>query len=236
MNGFFITATDTGVGKTSVSCAIARYLVERDRDIRVCKPVETGVDILPVGESDAERLQWAARSGQEISAISPLRLDEPLAPLVSAKRNGVTVCYKTLTRQVKEQIEGHFSLVEGAGGLLVPLCEGQTIRDLATDLGLPLLVVIRPDLGTLNHSLLTFEAARSTGLEIAGYVINRMPENPGPAETTVAETLAAFTDVPCLGVFPAVEGIFEAQTETLMYHLQDSPNTEPLRNLLETAS
>lgn len=185
--GFFITGTDTGVGKTVVTAALAAALRARGVDVGVMKPVETGVAPEPVaGESsDAEVLARAAGVDDPLTLVGPVRLREPLAPLVAARREGREVCLRTLMTAFRTLRERHaVMLVEGAGGLAVPIAPGLLMADLAGELALPLLVVARPSLGTINHTVLTVAFARAAGLRVAGIVINGTPAEPGPAEET----------------------------------------------------
>lgn len=187
MNGFLVTGTDTGVGKTLVAALICRA---RPGTTYV-KPVQTGLD------SDTPDVDTVGMlSG--VATIQGLGLAEPLAPAVAAEREG-----KTITRA---QLLAPFSQLsdvvgEGAGGLLVEVgTDGTTLADLALDLDLPLVVVARPGLGTLNHTRLTCEAAWARGIRVAGIVVNGYPADPGVAEMTNLEQLARIA--PLLDVIP----------------------------------
>jgi len=169
--GCFVTGTDTGVGKTLVGCAIVRALRARGVDVAVRKPIETGVG--PEGPLDAQALRAAAGSGEPLDAVCPVALPLPAAPSVAAADAGRDVPLERLLEGVRAAIARHaFTLVEGAGGLLVPIAAGYTMADLARDLALPLVIVARARLGTLNHTHLTLEAARARGLRVAGVVIS----------------------------------------------------------------
>lgn len=169
--GCFVTGTDTGVGKTLVGCAIVRALRARGVDVAVRKPIETGVG--PDGPLDAQALREAAGSSEPLDAICPVSLPLPAAPSVAADDAGHDVAIDRVLANLREACARHaFTLVEGAGGLLVPIAAGYTMADLARDLALPLVVVARARLGTLNHTHLTLEAARAHGLHLAGVVIS----------------------------------------------------------------
>ncbi|MGC9974695.1 MAG: dethiobiotin synthase [Gaiellaceae bacterium] len=161
-HGYFVTATDTGVGKTVVTAALASLLRARGRDVAVFKPVQSGaLADDPAGD--------AAILGAECV----YSFAAPLAPLVAARAEGVTIGLEPILTRAQQLAAKHeLLLVEGAGGLLVPLAPGLDIADLAVSLGLPLIVVARAGLGTVNHTLLTIEAARARGLEIAAVVLN----------------------------------------------------------------
>ena len=196
----FVTGTDTAVGKTVAAAALARAELAAGRRVAYCKPVQTG--LRPGEPGDAGYV--AATAG--VAVTEGLRLEEALAPAVAAERDGIKVDVDALVSWCRHQAGGvDMLLVEGAGGLLVPLAEDTTMADLATWLGAEVVVVTRPGLGTLNHTALTVEAARSRGLPVAGLVVCGWPAEPGVTETTNLERLA--TMAPLLGVIPFVPGL-----------------------------
>lgn len=229
----FVTGTDTGVGKSLISAAIARFYSRRGLKVGVMKPCETGVaDILQPGE-DARLLRWAAGSSDDDREIAPYRLQEPLAPSLAANRAGVIIdpgviadCF-TKIRNGKDLM-----VVEGAGGLMVPLRGGYLVADLVRDLNLPLLVVSRAALGTINHTLLTIFAARSMELPLAGFIINRMPSRPGIAEQEAPHELAALASANLLGVFPEVAGSPEERVDQLADALAGMPTLPWMTHIL----
>jgi len=171
MRGVFITGTDTGVGKTFVACALARGLREAGVDVGVMKPVETGVPT--EGPEDARALRAAAGVEDPIERICPLRFALPAAPEAAARAEGREASLEPIELAFRELATEHaFMLVEGAGGLLVPFAAGLSMADLARTLGLPLLIVARASLGTINHTLLTLEAAEARELEVLGVVVS----------------------------------------------------------------
>ncbi len=172
--GLFVTGTDTGVGKTVVACALAEQLRARGVDVGVMKPIETGVG--SQGPLDAIALLEAADVRDPLDLICPVRLALPAAPSVAAEAEhreidlaAIRTAFDTL-RSRHECV-----IVEGAGGLLVPITNSLTMADLARDRGLPLIVVARGRLGTVNHTLLTLEVAAGRGLAVAGVVISHGP-------------------------------------------------------------
>jgi len=170
-HGVFVTGTDTGVGKTVVGCALARALRRAGRDVGVMKPVETGVG--PEGPLDAIALRQAAEVAESLDEVCPQRFALPAAPSVAAGAEGRAVDLDRVRRGFARIAARHdFVLVEGAGGALVPLTKEVAMLDLALDLGLPLLVAARARLGTINHTLLTLEVARTRGARVAGVVIS----------------------------------------------------------------
>jgi dethiobiotin synthetase len=206
--GVFITGTDTGVGKTFVTAAIARFLNQRGMRVGVMKPVTSGC--VMVGEKlvseDAELLKWASSCTAPDSDIAPYLLKAPLAPSIAASQEGVQIQFDAIFQAYQRLAATHdFVLVEGAGGLFAPLTQDLFIADLCLMLQLPLLVVARPNLGTVNHTLLTCFCAEKLGIEVAGIIINQYPENPGPAEKYAPDMIASLSGSPVLGTLPQVE-------------------------------
>ncbi len=169
--GYFVTGTDTGVGKTVASCALVRALGDRGVDVGVMKPIETGVE--SAGPLDAIALREAAGSRDPLDVICPQRFSLPAAPSVAAQAEGRTVDLSSIRRAFDRILANHESVVvEGAGGLLVPTTSLCDMADLATDLDLPLILVARTALGTINHTLLSVREIERRGLELAGVVLS----------------------------------------------------------------
>lgn len=186
--GLFVTGTDTGVGKTVVACAIAELLRARRIDVGVMKPIETGVG--PQGPLDAIALMEAARVEDALDQVCPERFALPAAPSVAAAREGRRVDLARIRTAYAALRRAHRTmLVEGAGGLLVPIADDYSMADLARDLELPLLVVARASLGTVNHTLLTLEVADRRGLPVAGVVISHGPRAVTSADAANLEAL-----------------------------------------------
>lgn len=205
--GLFITGTDTGVGKTLVAAALALHLRRLGYSVGVVKPVETGVDDPSQLGPDGTLLRWAAGGVQDPEHISPYRLTTPAAPTVAASKEQVRIDYTGLLETAHEVMQEHdLTLIEGAGGLMVPLAGGHLMADFAKALKVPLLVVCRAGLGTINHSLLTLYAARCMDLNVAGYFINNMPEEKTIAEESAPHSLASLASDDLLGVLPRVSG------------------------------
>jgi dethiobiotin synthetase len=196
----FVTGTDTGVGKTVVTCALAAAFARRGRRVGVVKPAETGCR--PDAE-DAAALATAAGDPAPLADVCPYRLPEPLAPSLAAERAGVAIDVGALTALVRRRAAAvDVLLVEGAGGLLVPLTRETSFADLARRLDAPVLVVVGSRLGAINHALLTFEVLAARRLPIAGFVVNRLGTPDDLAVATNEPVLATLTQVPCLGVVP----------------------------------
>lgn len=190
--GLFFTGTDTGVGKTLVTAAVARSLRARGRPVVVCKPVATGAR--PVGErwlsEDTALLAEAAGVGDDWEAVTPFAFPDPVAPPLAARRQGVPLELEEIAAAVRKRRRPDAALlVEGVGGLLCPLTATATVADLVRELALPLVVVARRSLGTLNHTLLTLEAARTRGLTVAGVVVSETVPPEGLADETNVDEL-----------------------------------------------
>lgn len=203
--GLFVTGTDTGVGKTLVAGALALAHRQTGRRVGVFKPIATGCRyLIGVGlvSGDAEFLAWAADTDYPLSTLNPVRYAAPLSPLAAARRTGQPIDFEALAGAFAAATRGRdLVLVEGIGGLLVPLTRTLTVLDLAEAMRLPLLIVARGALGTLNHTLLTVQAARSRGLAVAAIAINRYrPSSPDLSEEDNPAILADLTGLPVICV------------------------------------
>lgn len=187
--GFFITGTGTEVGKTVVAAAIARTLASEANRVAVFKPALSGLD--DGGEPDHESLRRAARSSQSDDEISPYRFGPAVSPHLAAEIAGDRIDPSVLVKRAHAAANSADALVcEGVGGLLVPLTLGYLVRDFARELGLPVVVAASPGLGTINHTLLTVEAARAVGLDVAAVVLTPWPERPGVLESSNSVAIA----------------------------------------------
>jgi dethiobiotin synthetase len=221
--GFFVTGTTTEIGKTVVTAALARTLANDGKRVAVFKPALTGMDEFPGydeaaaitaagGEAnsienlpDHAILRIAARSSQSDDEIAPYRFDPPMSPHLAAGLAGTEIDPERVMAAARAAANGVDAILcEGAGGLLVPLSPSWTMRSCAVELGYPLVVVAPPGLGTINHTLLTVESARSVGLKVAAIVLNPWPDDPTPIEADNRETIAAMSNVPVL-TFPRVD-------------------------------
>ena len=193
--GVFVTGTGTEVGKTVVAAVIARTLAAEGKRVAVFKPAVTGLE--EEGETDHALLRRASGSSQSDEEIAPYRYEPPASPHLAAALAGEEIDPERLRRTARAAAAAADTIVcEGVGGLLVPLSPTYLVRDLAADLGYPLVVVAAPGLGTINHTLLTLESARAAGLEVATVVLNPWPEQPGEIERSNRETIAALGNVP----------------------------------------
>jgi dethiobiotin synthetase len=204
--GIFITGTDTEIGKTVVAGGLAAVLKAAGVDVGVMKPIASG-GVEHKGRfvsEDAIFLKHAAQVDDALDLINPICLRHPLAPSVAAKIEGVSIDLRQIDEAFAELCQRHeFIVVEGVGGIAVPVCEEMLVADLAQRFQLPLLIVARPNLGTINHTVLTVEFAKSYSLELCGIVLNASQEqSEGPAEETNPKELARLTHLPILGTVP----------------------------------
>lgn len=204
--GYFITGTDTGVGKTVVTGALAAVLRSGGADVGVMKPVATGCVRRREGlvSLDAEFLAKVTDAPEPLEEISPIRLAEPLAPTVAAARAGRDLDLHAMWTAWERLRRAHaVMLVEGIGGALCPVTPRQSAADLARRLNLPVLVVSRPGLGTINHTAMTVEVLRKRRLAVAGIVINRYNRDTEDlAELTNPDEIQRVTGAPVLGLVP----------------------------------
>lgn len=190
MQGVFVTGTGTGVGKTVVAAVVARTLAAKGTRVAVFKPAVTGLE--EPGEADHELLRRAAGCRQGDGEVAPYRYGPPASPHLAASLAGEEIDPARLRAGAKAAAAAADELVcEGVGGLLVPLAADYTVRDLAADLALPLVVAASPGLGTINHTLLTLDAARAAGLEVTMVVLTPWPDAPSTVEASNLETIGA---------------------------------------------
>lgn len=190
--GVFVTGTGTEVGKTVVAGVIARTARDCGKRVSAFKPAVSGLDDSAAGTPDHEHLRTAAGSGQSDDEIAPYRFGPPVSPHLAAEAAGGEIERdRLLVALAVARSAGDFLVCEGVGGFLVPLRSDYLIRDFARDVGLPVVVVASPGLGTINHTLLTVESVRAAGLEVAAVVLTPWPEDPGPIERSNRATIAA---------------------------------------------
>jgi dethiobiotin synthetase len=196
-----VTGTDTGIGKTIATAAVACRARLAGRDVAVCKPAQTGTDD---GDDD---LAETGRLAGVTTLVPGWRYPEPLAPVAAARRAAMPLPTRAELLELIRSADrpDRLTLVEGAGGLLVALGQnGVTLRDLAVELGAPVLLVVGPGLGTLNHTTLNLEALAHQGVPCAGLIIGSWPTEPGTAEVDNREELARLA--PLRAVLPAGAG------------------------------
>jgi dethiobiotin synthetase len=208
LRGLFVTGTDTGVGKTVVAASIVTTLRARGEHVRAFKPVVTGTDEPdPVWPADHELLARAA--GMQPSDVTPVTFAPAVSPHLAAELEGRAIEPADLVAHARQL--GEPLVAEGVGGLLVPLTTGYSVRDLAVDLGLPLVIAARPGLGTISHTLLTIEAARAVGLDVRCVVLTPWPDEPSTMERSNRATIEQLGGVSVHGLPPTTPDTLSAQ-------------------------
>lgn len=201
---FLVAGTDTGVGKTEVACALASLLAQRGERPWVFKPYESGLGQSDV-PADAQALQQAAGNWQSLDTVCLYRYRAPLSPAVAAKLERKPASWSRLLRTLREA-DGDAMVVEGAGGLLSPLDGKHTIADIALALRLPVLLVARNALGTLNHTALCLEALHQRRIRVAGVLLSQSANQPDISRKTNHRWLSqTFTNVTFLPPMPFID-------------------------------
>lgn len=234
MKGVFVTGTDTGVGKTLVSAALVRRLTQTGHRVGVMKPVETGVNAGSPDESDAARLMAAAAANDSLDLVSPYRFPMPVAPYSAAEAQGRVIDLSEIVWRY-EQLAARYPcvVVEGAGGLLVPMGHNWDMSDLISRLGLPVLLVGRVGLGGINHALLTLEALERRRVRVLVLFLNETAPSTTPVQreqcvSTVA-LLKKRVSVPLLGPLP-----YEARLGDAWHHtVEQLAGSQPISELAE---
>ena len=204
--GLFVTGTDTGIGKTLIAGAIARFFAASGKRVGVFKPVASGCTKTREGliSEDAEFLAYCASSEFPLSVVNPVTFELPAAPILCEQAENRKVDFEQIASTYKYICENSdVVIVEGIGGIRVPISKDIDVLDLAGEFALPVVIVSRPDLGTINHTLLTIDAVRDAGLTLAGIVINGYDETKAElAEKTGSEIIASCRNVKILTVVP----------------------------------
>jgi dethiobiotin synthetase len=206
--GLFVTGTDTGVGKTILSAALLAAMVEAGESVRAHKPVVTGL-----ADSAGSTDPWPADhellgeiAGMSPAEVAPIRYEPAVSPHLAAELAGRSTSAAGMLAAARAATSAQgITIVEGVGGLLVPLTADFSVCDLAAGLGLGLLVAARPGLGTINHTLLTLKTARAAGLTVAAVVLTPWPQQPSALEQSNRETIARLGEV-AVEVLPLLSG------------------------------
>ena len=204
-NGLFITGTDTGVGKTLIAGGIAHVLRQQGLKVGVFKPIASGCrDEGMLISDDTEFLALCADADYSLSIISPVTYKTPAAPVACAEIEGRDIDYEEIVTAYEYLCDNtDIVIVEGIGGALVPIDEQYTVLDLAVEFNLPTVIVARPNLGTINHSLLTIQAVRNAGLPVAGLVISGYNAfEADTAEETSPDVICGFSHTSLLSIVP----------------------------------
>ncbi len=236
--GTFITGTDTGVGKTLVSAALAVALKRQDLTVGIMKPVETGVSASNAGQSDAARLRAVVESADPSDIICPYRFEQPVAPLAASQATRTPIDLSRIRKSYHQLADRYdWMIVEGVGGVMVPITPTMDVADLIVGLKLPVVIVGRSGLGGINHALLTIEALRRKKIPIAALILNRtQPAESKTAriqERTTFELLRKQAGVPVLGPLPYQSGVSTRFLPTAV-RLSDSVGIKNLAHLVTT--
>lgn len=234
MRGLFVTGTDTGVGKTVITAGLASALRAEGMDVGISKPVQSG-HRADDPEGDTMRLIRLGGVDDPAARVNLYAFQAALAPLVAARLEGAEIDPDLVLRHVRDSAAAHAAvLVEGAGGFVVPLAEHWTVADLAATLGLPVLIVARAGLGTVNHTALTALAVRRAGLEVAGVVLNGWDAGTDPSRSTNRALIEQFAGARVLGEIPRLDG--PLNSERLRGMINDHVDLGLLRRHLAPAA
>lgn len=227
MKGFFVTGTDTEIGKTAVTAGLAHAFALSGRRVAALKPISAGQDFIDGHwlNDDVERLRAAGNMGLSSAEVGALQLRTACAPHIAARIENEAIVREPLLHALRE-VGGRadLALVEGVGGFRVPLHEGWDTADLAVDLGLPVILVVGLRLGCINHALLTAEAVRARGLTLAAWVANTVDDRQ-PHVTDNLQALQQGLQAPCIGHVPRLA---RADHATMARHLALDPLLEHL--------
>ncbi len=211
MPGIFVTGTDTDVGKTVIAAGLTAALRSRNLRAAYFKPVQSGCpeEDGRLIATDARLARTMAGLDEPLEVLTPVTLKLPLAPAVAAAQAGVRLDLEDIARACRDLARRYdFLVVEGAGGLYVPLLDNTfLVLDLARWLGLPVLVVARPGLGTINHTVMTVKALEQAGLAVVGTIINQYPDNPSLAARTNPDIITAISGRPVLAKIPVIPAL-----------------------------
>lgn len=207
----FITGTGTGVGKTVVAAGIAAAMRVRDINVGVMKPLHTGcrVDKGRLVAEDSLFLARAAASDDPEGLITPFMFSEPAAPYAAAREHDIVIDVSKIADCFNELCRRHdYVIVEGIGGVLVPITRDTYVADLIKMLNIPVILVTRPDLGSINHTMLSIHCLKTKKINFSGIVISNPKKGSGNfAEKTFQDTIEALTDIPVLGTLPYITDI-----------------------------
>lgn len=207
MRGLFVTATDTGVGKSVLSACLLAGMRSEGLEVAAYKPALTGTEEPPEGVWPSDDVLLGSAAGADPATVAPLRFGPAVSPHLAAELAGAPIDPESLLASARTLAPGGDGaiVVEGIGGLLVPLAGSYLVRDLAVALGLPVVIAARPGLGTINHTLLTLQAARAAGLDVRAIVITPWPEAPSELERSNRETVATLGEI-AVATLPEIAG------------------------------
>jgi len=237
-NGFFITGTDTDIGKTVAAAAILSILRTAGRDAVPMKPIQTGCgkrgdELVPEDLEFILKATGLTPPPEDIKRMCPVRLESACSPHLAAQRANETISFGQILTALHELVATHELVIgEGAGGLLVPLVAGLTMLDLMAEIGLPVILVARPGLGTLNHTLLSLRELERSRLAVRGTVlVETQPTTWGYIEEDNRKTIEELSGVPVLGHIPFIPDLADASDPKPFFtpdRLSDMPSAEKL--------
>lgn len=237
IRGLFVTGTDTDVGKTIVTGALAAALRAENLNVGIWKPVQSGA-LLGSGETDAERLLQYSGIHERAEDVASFTFQAPLTPMLAAKQDGVTVTLQEIITAGQPLIQRYESvLIEGAGGVAVPLTEDSFVVDLISELRIPALIVASSGLGTINHTLLTVSYLQQHGVPIIGFILNDGDSNEmynNSSAATNAELIERYCGISFLGRFPRLTG--EINMERLIQVIREKIQLAPIRQAITVQS
>ncbi|CAM3521642.1 dethiobiotin synthase [Paenibacillus lupini] len=231
--GLFVTGTDTGIGKTIVAAAIAAILRAEGMDVGVWKPVQSGEKI-GNGMTDAERLLHLSGIHDRPEVVAPFTFEAPLTPMLAAKQSGVALTLKELIAAGAPLVDRYQALiVEGAGGVAVPLTEDAFVADFIAELRMPAVIVARSGLGTINHTLLTVSYLKKLGVHIIGIIMNDIEhietiDDPSMAHN--AELIERYSGLKVLGRIPRLDNA--GYSVTLIPIFREKIELAPIRDAI----
>jgi len=237
IRGLFVTGTDTGVGKTIVTAAIVAALRAENLNVGVWKPVQSGA-LLGSGDTDAERLLQYTGIHERAEDVAAFTFQAPLTPLLAAKQAGVTLNLQEIITAGQALLNRYESvMIEGAGGVAVPLTDDSLVIDLITELRIPTLIVARICLGTINHTLLTVSYLRHRRVPIIGFILNDGESNGIYNDSSIAtnaEMIERYSGIPFLGRFPRL--MDEINTESLINTVREKLHFTTIKQAIAAQS
>jgi dethiobiotin synthetase len=209
VKAYFITGTDSGVGKTSITAGLAGSMRKIGIDVGVMKPIATGYpQKLGFKSVDVAKLVEATSIKDPEDLINPVFLPLPTSPYDATKLLGISVDMPLIFEQFKKLLSMHeILLIEGIGGIMTPITKNFFVIDIIKGMGIETIIVTRATIGTLNHTIMTCKMCKDYGIKIRGLVINNFDEKGTPAEKNAPATLYELTNVPILGTIPFIKDL-----------------------------
>ena len=228
MKAYFITGTDTGVGKTSITAGLAGSMRKMGVDVGIMKPIATGHPCnTGFKSSDVTKLVEAASVKDPENLINPVFLSLPTSPYDATKLLELSVDMPLIFEQFKKLLSLHeILLVEGIGGIMTPITKNFFVADMIKGMGIDVIIVTRATIGTLNHTVMTCKMCKDYGIKIRGLVINNFDEKGTPAEKNSPSTLYELTNIPILGTVPFIKDLND--TEKLIEYVDKNIDVKSL--------